>query len=180
MTRRIGEEAAQAALDLVLQVPASREQAQLQPAARAHAIARAAARQASLLAGSMALPPGLFGWMTLLPELMGVWKIQAQMVSDIAALHGKQHALGRDEMLHCLFKHLSAQVARDVVVRVSERALLQQATARLVGKSAARFVPLLGAVGVGAYAYLDTLQVAKTAVALFSGEPSEATTRRPD
>ena len=40
-------------------------------------------------------------------------------------------------------------------------------TKTLIRKSAARFVPLLGAVGVGAYAYFDTLQVAQTAVELF-------------
>jgi len=42
-----------------------------------------------------------------------------------------------------------------------------QVTKSMLGKSASRVVPLLGAVGVDAYAYFDTLQVAKTAVALF-------------
>ena len=164
------EQASSAMLDLVLQVPPAKERPMARPQARAQAVARRAARQATLLAGSLALPPGVLGWVTLLPELMGVWRIQAQMVADIAALYGKEQQLGREQMLHCLFKHLSAQVARDVVVRLSERALLRMATTRLLGRSASRFVPILGAVGVGAYAYYDTLQVAKTAIALFSGE----------
>ena len=164
------EQASQALLDLVLQVPDSKERALPQPSIRAAQIARRAARKATLLAGTLALPPGVLGWITLLPELTGVWRIQAQMVADIAALHGRQHELGREQMLHCLFRHLSAQLARDVVVRISERALLQQASSRLLGKGAARFVPLIGAVGVGAYAYFDTLQVAKTAVALFAAD----------
>lgn len=172
-----------AILDLVLHVPPSQEPPQANPAARAHSIARAAARKASLLSGSMALPPGLLGWLTVMPELLGVWKLQAQMVSDIAGVYGQSRTLGREQMLYCLFRHVSAQLFRDMVVRVGERVMVRQtslnvlqALAQKVGglvikavlrKGAARFVPLLGAVGVGAYAYYDTLQVARTAVALF-------------
>ena len=61
-----------AILDLVLRVPASRENEIEHPEARARALGRSAARQASLMAGSMALPPGFLGWLTILPELMGV------------------------------------------------------------------------------------------------------------
>jgi hypothetical protein len=173
-----------AILDLVLQVPASSENEVEQPQARAQALGRTAARQASLLAGSLALPPGFLGWLTILPELMGVWKLQAQLVADIAAAYGKSASLGREQMIYCLFKHVSAQLLRDVVVRVGERyvvkaaslALIQSAartlgvkvTQNVVGKSVSRFVPLLGALGVSAYAYFDTSQVAKTAIELFS------------
>ncbi|APW42664.1 hypothetical protein [Rhodoferax saidenbachensis] len=175
-----------AVLALVLQVPGSQEQAVAQPALRAHVVARKAARNASLIASSLSLPPGFLGWLTVLPELLGVWRLQAQMVSDIAAVYGKHKTLGREQMLYCLFKHMSAQLFRDVIVRVGERALVRQTSLKLlqalvkqlgaqvtqtvIRKSAARFVPLLGAVGVGAYAYFDTLQVAKTAVELFERE----------
>ena len=175
-----------AVLALVLQVPGSQEQAVAQPALRAHVVARKAARNASLIASSLSLPPGFLGWLTVLPELLGVWRLQAQMVSDIAAVYGKHKTLGREQMLYCLFKHVSAQLFRDVIVRVGERALVRptslkllqalikqlgtQVTQTVIRKSASRFVPLLGAVGVGAYAYFDTLQVAKTAVELFERE----------
>lgn len=175
-----------AILDLVLRVPESSESKIEQPEARARAIGRSAARQASLIAGSMALPPGFLGWLTILPELMGVWKLQAQMVSDIAAVYGKSASLGREQMIYCLFKHVSAQLFRDVVVRVGERFVIQRAslgflqsaartlgvkvTRNVIGKSASRFLPLIGAVGVSAYAYFDTTQVAKTAIELFSKE----------
>ena len=105
------------------------------------------------------------------------------MVSDIAAVYGQQKTLGREQMLYCLFKHVSAQLLRDVAVRVGERVVIQQTSVtalqkiaqqigvqvskRVLSKSAARFVPLLGAVSVGAYAYFDTLQVAKNATELF-------------
>jgi hypothetical protein len=172
-----------AIFDLVLRVPPSDEQTLDLPAQRAHAISRSAARTASLIASSLSLPPGFLGWLTVLPELVGVWKLQAQMVSDIAKVYGKQKTLGREQMLYCLFKHVSAQLFRDVVVRVGERVVVQQTSLKIlqslaqqlgvkltktvISKSAARFVPLLGAVSVGAYAYFDTLQVAKTAVELF-------------
>ena len=105
------------------------------------------------------------------------------MVSDIASIYGKQSTLGREQMLYCLFKHVSAQLFRDVVVRVGDRVVVRQAsikvlqaiahqvgvkvTQAVLSKSISRFVPLVGAVGVGAYAYFDTLQVAKNAVELF-------------
>lgn len=172
-----------AVLALVLNVPDSAEPVGEHPAQRAQAIAQTAARNASVLSGSLALPPGVLGWLTVLPELVGVWRVQAQMVADIAAVYGQRHALGREQMLYCLFKHVSAQLLRDVVVRVGERMVVRQTSLKVLqgiaqqigvqvskavlGKSAARFVPLLGAVGVGAYAYFDTLQVAKNAVELF-------------
>lgn len=172
-----------AVLALVLQVPQTDEQAMALPAERAHAIARSAARTASVVSGSLSLPPGFLGWLTVIPELVGIWKLQAQMVSDIAGVYGKRKTLGREQMLYCLFKHVSAQLLRDVVVRVGERVVVQQTSLKVLqsiaqqigvqvsktvlSKGVSRFVPLLGAVGVGAYAYFDTLQVAKTAVELF-------------
>ena len=175
-----------AILDLVLRVPPTAERALDQPQARAQAIGRAAARQASMLASTMALPPGFFGWLTVLPELVGVWKLQSQMVADIAGVYGKSASMDREQMVYCMFKHVSAQLFRDVVVRVGERFLIQRAssavmqsvvqklgvkvTQSVLGKGVSRFVPLLGAVGVGAYAYYDTSQVARTAMALFSSD----------
>ena len=175
-----------AILDLVLRVPPTAERALDQPQARAQAIGRAAARQASMLASTMALPPGFFGWLTVLPELVGVWKLQSQMVADIAGVYGKSASMDREQMVYCMFKHVSAQLFRDVVVRVGERFLIQRAssafmrsvvqklgarvTQNMLGKGLSRFVPLLGAVGVGAYAYFDTTQVARTAMELFSSD----------
>ncbi len=184
-------------LNLVVSLPATREAAlpdDLQAGLRANAVARAAARKASLLAGSMALPPGPLGWITFLPELVAVWKLQGQMVADIAGIYGQHATLTREHMLYCLFKHLSAQALRDVVVRVGERLLVQktssallqniaqkiglQVSQKVLGKSVSRFIPLIGAVGVGAYAYFDTTRVAQTATELFSGSAGADTKRQ--
>ena len=116
------------------------------------------------------------------------------MVADIAGIYGQDATLTREHMLYCLFKHLSAQALRDVVVRVGERLLVQktssallqniaqkiglQVSQKVLGKSVSRFVPLIGAVGVGAYAYFDTTRVAQTATELFSGSAGADTKRQ--
>ena len=146
----------------------------------------AAAGKAGLAAGAMALPVGPLGWATIAPEMLTVWRIQRQLVADIAALYGRSAELGPTQMMWCLFRHTAAQALRDLSVRVGERvlvrpaaqAVLQQA-AKAVGvrlgqqaasRAVARWVPLVGAAGVGAYAYWDTRQVGRAALALFERE----------
>jgi hypothetical protein len=181
--RSIGDHVADAVLDLLGAVPSTSESQSDDPALRARMIAHRAARNAALTAGGLALPPGIVGWVTVLPELVAVWRIQAQMVADIAAVHGAAWTLTREHMLYCLFRHTAAQAVRDLVVRMGERLLVRQVsmtalqkiarrvgvrlTQHAIGKGVARWVPLVGAVGVGAYAYYDTLQVAFTATRLF-------------
>lgn len=149
-------------------------------------LASAAANKAAITAGSLALPPGPLGWLTVLPELVAIWRIQGQMVSDIAAAYGKTATLGREQMLWCLFRHTAAQAFRDVAIRVGDRLVFRTAATgvlqrlagrigvsvskRAVGKGVSRWLPIVGALGVGAYAYYDTGQVAKTAIDLFSGD----------
>jgi hypothetical protein len=152
----------------------------------ARRLANAAANKAALTAGSLALPPGPLGWLTVLPELVAIWRIQGQLVSDIAAAYGKTAKLGREQMLWCLFRHTAAQAFRDIAIRVGDRLVFRTAATsvlqrlagrigvsvskRAVGKGISRWLPIVGALGVGAYAYYDTGQVAKTAIDLFSGE----------
>ena len=175
----------QAILSLVGQVPSSKELKSQTPADDARKKASAAAAKAALAAGALALPPGFVGWLTILPEMVGVWKIQKQLVADLAALYGKQSTLTPEQVVYCLFQHTAAQGVRDLVVRVGQRTLVRRAspllirtltrrigvklTQRVLGRGAARWLPIVGAVGVGAYAYVDTAQVAATAIDLFEG-----------
>jgi hypothetical protein len=161
------------------EVPPSTLAAAADPDAAAEGIAREAARKAALLSGSLALPPGPLGMLTVLPDLFLIWKVQRQMIADMFALHARTAELSRAHMLYCLFRHLASQVVRDVVVRAGQRAVVQQlssgalrgmlgslgasVTRRIAGNAASRWVPIAGAAAVGAYAYWDTLQVAKTA-----------------
>lgn len=177
---------ARAILEFVSRIPESEVPRSADAAETCRNIASAAANRAALTAGSLALPPGPLGWLTVLPELVAIWRIQGQMVSDIAAAFGKTPKLGREQMLWCLFRHTAAQAFRDVAIRVGDRlifrttatSVLQRLAQRIgvsvskraVGKGISRWLPIVGALGVGAYAYYDTGQVAKTAIDLFSGD----------
>ncbi|MBB4844672.1 hypothetical protein HNP55_003216 [Paucibacter oligotrophus] len=176
-----------ALLDLVSTRPDSTRQPALKPGDLAHAAGQEAARKAALAAGSLALPPGPLGWLTILPELLTVWRIQRQVVADIAALYGRTADLGREQMLYCLFRHTAAQAVRDLAVRVGERLVIQPVSAKvlqimankiglklsekLLQKTVARWVPLAGAAAVSAYAFYDTQKVARTAIELFEAMP---------
>jgi hypothetical protein len=176
----------QAILDFVSEVPDSKVGSSKDPASEARRLAQRAAQRAALTAGSLALPPGPLGWLTLLPELIAIWKIQGQMVSDIAAAYGRNHTLGREQMLWCLFRHTAAQAFRDLVVQMGDRLVFRRMsyivaqrvarqvgvklTRRTVSEGLSRWLPVIGALGVGAYAYYDTGQVASTAIALFSSD----------
>lgn len=177
---------AEAILDFVGRIPETGERKSRSPFESARRTANSAAAKAAITAGGLALPPGVLGWLTILPELVAVWKIQAQMVADIAGIYGQKASLTREQMIYCLFRHTAAQAVRDLVVRVGERFLVRQVslgafqtvarkvgirvTQQSIGKGLARWVPIVGAVGVGAYAYYDTAKVGQTAIELFQRE----------
>jgi hypothetical protein len=175
--------------DVVARVPATREHKVEEPAAAARALARKAAARAAVLSGALALPPGVLGLMTVVPDLVAIWRIQAQLVSDISGLYGSEMQLTRTHMLYCLFRHAASQLARDVAVRAGERLVIRQlssgalrsvlasigisVTQRIAGTAASRWLPIVGAAAVAGYAYFDTLQVAKTAVRMLEGTIAE-------
>jgi hypothetical protein len=167
-------------------VPSSPEAQQSDPATRAQELTLAAASNAGAVAGALALPPGPLGLLTVIPDLVAVWNIQRQLVADIAACYGKTAELHRETMIYCLFRHAAAQVVRDLVVRLGTRLLLRRATVasmerslqrigvavsrRALTRSVGRWLPVAGAVGVGAYAFYDTVQVGRTARELFESD----------
>ncbi|HTM45156.1 MAG TPA: hypothetical protein VL137_09395 [Polyangiaceae bacterium] len=174
---------AQAILDAISLIPGTQEVKSATPESRAHAIQTTAALKAAAVSGSLALPPGPWGMLTVIPDLLTIWRIQAQMVADIAGAFGKQASLTREQLMYCLFKHAAAQAVRDLAARLGERLLFRRATLRtletvaqrlgvkvtqrMIATSASRWLPVLGAVGVAGYAYYDTQQVASTALTLF-------------
>ena len=180
------ERLADAIIELLGRLPKTSEIMGNSPDARAHAIANTAARKAGMLAATLALPPGPLGWLTVLPELYAIWKIQAQMVADIGGAYGHRRKLTREQMMFCLFRHTAAQALRDIAVQAGERWLVQTASVaalrsaarrigiklsqRGIGSGIARWLPVIGAAGVGAYAWYDTRQVARTAIKLFAME----------
>ena len=167
-------------------VPSTRETEGTSPVTRARAIAKAAARKTATISGSLSLPPGPAGWLTIIPDLTMVWKVQSQMVADIAGAFGKESFLAEEQMLYCLFRHAAAQSVRGIAVRAGERILIKRAPSfavdaalrrigvpiarRIAGRGVSRWLPVIGAAGVAGYAYYDTMRVAATTIELFRSE----------
>jgi hypothetical protein len=173
-------------LDVAVRVPASSEPPAADPAARTRALTASAARKTSALSAAAALPPGPIGWLTLVPELAAIWRIQARLVADIAAVHGRSDGLTREVLLHCLFAHSIERPLGGFVVRAGERLLVRTASyralqpvarsiaarlsRRTIGRGIARFVPVAGSVAVAAWAWRETAHVARNAAEVFSRE----------
>lgn len=168
---------------LVSQIPSSSQRAGGDALERARRVAKTAALKSAAVSGSFSLPIGPLGLATVVPDLLALWRIQAQMVADIATILGKKDVLTSETMVYCLFKHGGVAITRrlfapegdDVVVqRIANRTLAQllekiavRMMQRIAAKSIARWVPIVGALGAGAYAYYDTTQVAANALELF-------------
>ena len=179
---------ASAVLGLVALIPSSAEAPSGTPEARAQALTEAAARTTAKISGLAALAPGPLGLLTVLPDLVAMWRIQSQLVADIASVYGCTATLSKEQMLWCLFKHSAAQTFRDVAYRAGERFLIRplslralralamriglRISERAVGRALARFLPLVGAAGVAGYAYYDTRKVGAAAIGLFGKEAS--------
>lgn len=170
-------------------VPGTTELQTTNPFTHSQAIARGAARKAAAVSGALAIPAGPLGLFTILPDILAIWRIQSQMVADIAGTFGQTPHLSREQMIYCLFRHAASQAVRDLVVRVGERYIIRRASLELLervlrkvglrvsqqvaGRFISRWLPIIGAFGVGAYAYYDTSRVARTAVELFQKEIGE-------
>jgi uncharacterized protein (DUF697 family) len=165
--RAVGERLGRLLQSSVLWVPSTQEPLHANPTARAEEIIQSAAMKAATVSGSLALPPGPLGLATLLPDLLIVWRIQAQMVADVAGAFGQRARLNREHLTKCLFKHATGQVVRDVAVRVGERVIRRQASNRLLGRVLQRVsMPVVGTVAIAAYAFKDTRSVGRAAIDL--------------
>lgn len=180
---RTTEALTKAILEIVAAVPKTTEAHVSTPRERARAIQTAASLKAAAISGTLALPTGPLGMAAILPDLIAVWRVQAKMVADIAGAYGQSAHLSQEHMIYCLFRHAAAQIVRDLAARVGERVVIRRATLtalqaiaqqlgikvskRVIAKSAARWLPVVGSIGVAGYAYYDTAQVAATATELF-------------
>jgi uncharacterized protein (DUF697 family) len=171
-------------MDVIVSIPQSEERLSPTPEVRSTELIKKASTTTAGISGGAALVPGPLGLLTILPDMYAIWRVQAHLVADIAAVYGKTGTLGKEQMIWCLFKHSAAHVAGDFVVQVGERYIvhprslqwMQKAVGllgfkiaqRVLGKSVARFLPVLGAVAVARYAYIDTKKVGLAATSLFS------------
>ena len=151
---------------------------------------RQAAVKASLVSATLSVPAGVTGVLTSVPDIAAIWRIQAQLVSDIAATYGKFAQLSREAMVWCLFRHSAAQLVRDIAVRTGSRIVVQKlslaaleallkkiglkVSTKFLGRVALRAIPAIGAIGNGAYSFYDTTEVGKTAAAYFKALADKA------
>ena len=153
-------------------------------------LTRNAAWKASTVSATLSVPAGVTGVLTSIPDIAAVWRIQAQLVSDIAATYGKFAMLSREAMVWCLFRHSAAQLVRDIAVRTGSRIVMQKlsvaaleallrkiglkVSTRFIGKVAMHAIPAIGALGNGAYTFYDTYEVGKTAATYFKALADKA------
>lgn len=170
--------------EVVNDIPTSRLKKAKDPETAARGLASEAARHAALVTGALALPTGPLGVLLMAPDLVVVWRRQAQLVADIAAVHGRTPQLTRDTMMYCLFRHVSSDAFQDVVARVGHRLVVTPTTvlvsyrimrvivgdvlSLLAGRFLFRWLPVLGAGAIAAYSYRDTKEVGATAIEAFA------------
>ncbi|WP_253715911.1 EcsC family protein [Bdellovibrio bacteriovorus] len=169
---------------LLTHVPSSSYEKSPNPVLAAQKIIEKSAWMAGGVSGALAVPVGPLGMMTVVPDLVAVWRIQAQMVSDIAAVYGKSTVLTRETLVYCLFQEGAGQLFRDVIVRAGDRIVLRRTSARVfenlieklgirlskrfLGKSISRWIPIAGAIAVGWYSRHDTQHVGYVTMDFFS------------
>ena len=169
--------------DLITNIPESLHTPTDDPESRAKALIQQAAFKAATVSATLSIPAGVTGILTAIPDIAAIWRIQAQLVSDIAAIYGKIAVLSREAMVWCLFRHSAASLLRDIAVRTGSRLIVQKlsttalktlikkiglkVSSTFLSKSLLRAIPAIGAIGNGAYAYYDTNEVGKTAIAYF-------------
>ncbi|MBI5882904.1 MAG: EcsC family protein [Elusimicrobia bacterium] len=166
--------------EVVNDIPVSDKKKEADPKAAARGLTTEAARHTALLSGALALPSGPLGVLTMIPDLVAVWRRQARLVSDIAAVYGQESRLTREMMMYCLFRHVSSDAVKDIVVRTGQRVIVSQTTvvvfhrvlrvivgdllSMVAGRFMARWLPVIGSAAVAAYSYRDTKEVGQTAI----------------
>jgi hypothetical protein len=173
-----------AVVSVISKIPSSSEKARADVKGAAGMFTGEAAREAALITGALSLAPGPAGMLTLVPDLVGVWRRQARLVADIAAVSGKSDELTKELMMYCLYRHVDRRTMAKLLVRGGEGVLVGRAmkramhdalsvltgrlVKRVVARAAARWVPFVGAGALAAYSYRDTKEVGKTALEVFT------------
>lgn len=182
-TDKLKDKAINIIFDLITNIPESIYVSSMDADSRVKLITQRASFKAATVSTTLSIPAGFTGILTAIPDIAAIWRIQAQLVADIAATYGKIALLTREAMVWCLFRHSAAQLLRDVAVRTGSRVVVQKLSttalkkivekiglkisSTFLSKSLLRAIPAIGAIGNGAYAYYDTTEVGKTAAAYF-------------
>jgi hypothetical protein len=155
-----------------------------QPIQDAWIVANRAARKCAVISGTSAVSLLPTGWSAVLSEAFTIWKIQAQMVSDIATLFGKKSDMTPQHLIYCLLRHGSTKAVASVLLQPSIQLMIKRLctgfvrdlslrlglriSGRALGPGAALVLPAVGAIGFASVTYVDTRRVASKAIDLFS------------
>lgn len=166
-------------LDLLTQIPEPHADSKMKSS---RDLTRTASLKAAAISGTLSIPAGPLAVVTLLPDVVAVWKLQAQLVADIAASYNKHHLLNREILIYCLFG-TGQSAAQDIVARVGQRFIVRKSSQKafesflgkiairvgrsLVGDRVARWIPVVGALFVARYSFKDTKKVGVAAEELF-------------
>ncbi len=180
---KLKDKAVNIIFDLITEIPDSLHNPTNTPEDRVKLLIQQAAFKAATVSATLSIPAGFTGVLTAIPDIAAIWRIQAQLVADVAATYGKLALLSREAMVWCLFRHSASSLLRDLAVRTGSRIVVQKLSSSalkkivekiglkisstFVSKTILRAIPAIGAIGNGAYAYYDTTEVGKTAVAYF-------------
>ena len=187
-------------------VPRTNEPKAMRPEQRAEIIARRAAGQVAALTASTLNPDELEAMFDYVPNLISAWRIQAQMVADIASAFGRKEPISHEELTACLMTHLTKTAVReysknrpiahpcdaltltDLVQRASEKGVQlrgkvlqhigQAVLERAIDNALSKLAPLAGTAVACANSLFDTEAVARTAVEFFSGQKEAPKPRR--
>ena len=133
-----------------------------------------------------ALPPGLLGWATLLPELVGITKVQINLVYAIAQFYGKEGKVNTTIVAYLFANQLGLRVAESMSEKVGQKLVIHimssqmlqpliKQIAKAIGMSVTqkligRWVPFLLAPIFGAYSKKMTEKIGHEAIKLFSSD----------
>lgn len=184
MAKRAVTDLTQKLLELLTDIPQSAYEKSATPVLSAQKIIEKYSWMTGGVSGAMAIPPGPLGMLTVVPDLLAVWRLQAQMVADIAAVYGKSSFLSKEVLAYCLFQEGSSSLLRDVIVRAGDRIILRRTSVRIfenilqkagfrlgrriLGTGLSRWIPIAGALTVGWYSRYDTQRVGYSAMDFFS------------
>lgn len=177
---------AEAILNIISLIPSTNKKQTDNPEKMAEKLIFTASIKSAGVSAALAIPPGPIGFLTVLPDLILIWEIQAQLVSDIAGLYGRQHELTQEKMIYCLFRHTAAHALSRMFIETSSRILVRRASLKVlqnianrigvrisqkvIGGGVARFIPFAGPIGIGFYAYYDTANVGNNTIDFFKHE----------
>jgi hypothetical protein len=162
--------------ELINDIPLSTENRTSNALLRARELIAGASRRAADLSKGLALQPENSACTNLFADLAAIWRVQAQLVTDIGTVFGKSGKLTEDSIIYCLFRHAAAQFACEIVTGLGERLIGERGPRQRRGteivprQRSSRLLPVIGAVAVAAYAYYDTDRIGQHAIEFFSKE----------